>query len=148
VDTNDSKLLLRLRTDARVSWADLAAEIGISAPAVAERVRKLREKGVIRGFHTDVDPTAVGLALTAFVAVTLAHPRDRAGFLRAVRRRPEVREAHHMAGEDDYLLKVHCRDTAHLEHLLTGILKSIKGVQRTRTSIVLGTAKEEPLSWS
>ena len=144
IDEQDRTILARLTEDARVSWAELAQELGLSAPAVAERVKRLKQRGVIRGFHAVLDPPSLGLGLTAFISVTLAHPRDRAEFLKTVRKRGEVKEAHHLSGEDDYLLKVHCRDTAHLEHFLTLVLKSVKGVQRTRTSIVLGTAKELP----
>lgn len=141
-DEQDRILIERLTHDARLSWAELAVELGLSAPAVAERVKRLRQRGIIRGFHAILDPPALGLHLTAFIAVTLTHPRDRAAFLKVIRKQGEVKEAHHLAGEDDYLLKVHCRDTTHLEHFLTDILKSVPGVQRTRTSIVLGTAKE------
>jgi len=142
IDENDRIILTRLTEDARVSWAELAQEMGLSAPAVAERVKRLKQRGLIRGFHAVLDPPTLGLSLTAFIAVTLNHPRNRGGFLKTVRKQGEVKEAHHMAGEDDYLLKVHCRDTSHLEHFLTNILKAVAGVQRTRTSIVLGTAKE------
>jgi Lrp/AsnC family leucine-responsive transcriptional regulator len=142
IDKLDRKILTALTEDARVSWAELAGELGLSAPAVAERVKRLKQRGLIRGFHAVLDPAALGMGLTAFVAVTLTHPRDRAAFLRVVRKQGEVKEAHHLAGEDDFLLKVYCRDTGHLEHFLTDVLKSVPGVQRTRTSIVLGTAKE------
>lgn len=142
LDEQDRILIARLAGDARLSWAELAQELGLSAPAVAERVKRLKQRGIIRGFHAVLDPSAIGLPLTAFVAVTLAHPRNRAAFLTVVLKQGEVKEAHHLAGEDDYLLKVHCRNTSHLEHFLTDILKSVSGVQRTRTSIVLGTAKE------
>jgi Lrp/AsnC family leucine-responsive transcriptional regulator len=142
IDEQDRSILERLAIDARVSWAELALELGLSAPAVAERVKRLKQRGLIRGFHAVLDPAALGLGLTAFVAVTLTHPRDRAAFLKVVQKQGEVKEAHHLAGEDDYLLKVYCRDTGHLEHFLTNILKAVPGVQRTRTSIVLGTAKE------
>jgi len=144
LDQQDRIILGRLIADARAAWAAIAAELGLSAPAVAERVKRLQLRGVIRGFHAVLDPVSLGLGLTAFVAVTLTHPRNRAPFLTMVRKQAEVKEAHHLAGEDDFLLKVHCRDTAHLEHFLTDTLKSMAGVQRTRTSIVLGTAKEMP----
>ena len=144
IDKQDRIILERLAEDARVSWAELAIELNLSAPAVAERVKRLKQRGLIRGFHAVLDPAAMGLGLTAFVAVTLTHPRDRAAFLKMLRKQEEVKEAHHLAGEDDFLLKAHFRDTGHLEHFLTNILKSVSGVQRTRTSIVLGTAKELP----
>jgi len=142
IDEQDRIILARLTEDARISWAELAQELGLSPPAIAERVKRLKQRGVIRGFHAVLDPAKLGLGLTAFIAVTLTHPRDRDAFLKTIRRQGEVMEAHHLAGEDDFLLKVHCRDTGHLEYFLTNILKSVKGVQRTRTSIVLGTAKE------
>ncbi|MBM3754493.1 MAG: Lrp/AsnC family transcriptional regulator [Acidobacteria bacterium] len=142
MDDLDRKLAARLANDARATWADLGAELGLSPPAVADRAKRLCERGVIRGYHAVLDPVALGYGLTAFVAVTLTHPRDRAKFLAVVAKREEIKEAHHMAGDDDFLLKVHCRDTQHLEHFLTSILKSIPGVQRTRTSIALGTAKD------
>lgn len=144
INEQDRIILARLTADARISWAEIAQELGLSAPAVADRVKRLKQRGLIRGFHAVLDPPSLGLGLTAFVAVTLIHPRHRDSFLKMVRKQGEVKEAHHLAGEDDYLLKVHCRDTSHLEHFLTNILKSVVGVQRTRTSIVLGTAKELP----
>lgn len=144
IDDQDRILLQRLSSDARLSWADLAGELGLSAPAVADRVKRLKQRGFIRGFHAVLDPSALGLSLTAFIAVTLTHPRDRGAFLKVITKQGEVKEAHHLAGDDDYLLKVYCRDTSHLEHFLTNILKAVPGVQRTRTSIVLGTAKELP----
>ena len=144
IDEQDRIILVRLAEDARISWAEIAQELGLSPPAVAERVKRLKHRGLIRGFHAVLDPPSLGLGLTAFVAVTLTHPRNRETFLKMVRKQGEVKEAHHLAGEDDYLLKVHCRDTSHLEHFLTNTLKSVAGVQRTRTSIVLGTAKELP----
>ncbi len=142
IEQLDRRILSRLAGDARVSWAELAQELGLSAPAIGERVKRLKEKGLLLGFHARLAAPALGLGLTAFVAVTLTHPRNRESFLKVVRQREEILEAHHMAGDDDFLLKVLCRDTAHLETLLTSVLKSIAGVQRTRTSIVLGTAKE------
>lgn len=144
IDDQDRIILERLIADGRVSWAELAQELGLSAPAVAERVKRLKQRGIIRRICAILDPASLGLGLTAFIAVSLVHPRNRGEFLETVQKRREVMEAHHMAGDDDYLLKVHCRDTAHLEHFLTDVLKSLPGVQRTRTSIVLGTAKDSP----
>lgn len=118
IDEQDRTILARLTEDACVSWSELAKKLGLSAPAVAEWVKRLKQRGVIRGFHAVLDPPSLGLGLTAFLSVTLAHPRDRAEFLNTVRKRGEVKEAHHLTGEDDYF--------------------------RTRTSIVLGTAKELP----
>ena len=142
LDSADSKAIQRLSRDARESWADLGAALGLSAPAAAERVRRLQERGIIRGFTAVVDPEASGFPVLAFVAVTLDRQDVRATFLDAVRRHELIQECHHVAGDDDFLLKVRARGMRDLEHLLAEELKGRLGVARTRTTIVLGTAKE------
>lgn len=134
-----------LQQDGRASWADLGTALGLSAPAAAERVRKLTGNGTIRGFAAVLDPGAAGFPVLAFVAVTLTSQGSRAAFLNAVRRHELIQECHHVAGDEDYLLKVRCRDTEALERLLTQELKAHDGVVRTRTTVVLSTAKETAL---
>lgn len=141
----DLKVLRQLMTHGRTTWAELAAILNLSAPAAADRVRRLEERGVIKGFAALVDPEAAGCGLTSFIAVTLERPEHRAAFLEAVQGMPEVQECHHITGEGDYLLKVRCRGTRELEHLITDQLKMIPGVVRTRTTIVLSTMKETPV---
>ncbi len=145
MDNLDYKVVQELMAQGRLTWADLAASLGLSAPAAADRVRRLEERGVIRGYAALVDPLAVGCDLTAFVAVTLERPADRASFLELVARLPEVQECHHTAGDDDYLLKVRCAHTRDLDRVLSTELKSLPGVVRTRTTIVLSTLKETPI---
>ncbi len=128
--------------DGRATWAELAAELGLSAPAAAERVRKLEERKIIRGYAAIVDPAQTGYELTAFVSVTLDRPQHRSKFTRALEKMPEVVECHHVAGDFDYLLKVRCRGTADLDGLLSNRIKELPGIARTRTTIVLGTLKE------
>lgn len=142
LDALDSKALYHLMQQARVTWADLANHLGLSAPAVADRVRKLEEQGIIQGYVTQVDPHRLGYDLTAFIAVTLERPRDRHAFLDQVQALPEIQECHHIAGDDDYLLKVRCQGTQGLERLITDELKKVPGIVKTRTTIVLSTAKE------
>lgn len=142
LDSVDSKAMERLARDGRESWADLGAALGLSAPAAAERVRRLQERGILRGFTAVADPEAAGFPVLAFVAVTLARQEVRAAFLEAVRRHELIQECHHVAGDDDFLLKVRARGMRDLEHLLSEELKGRLGVARTRTTIVLGTAKE------
>ena len=142
LDTIDSKAIAALQRDGRASWADLGSALGLSAPAAAERVRKLGEHGTIRGFAALLDPEAAGFPVLAFVAVTLAAQGKRAAFLDAVRRHDLIQECHHVAGDDDFLLKVRCRSLPELEQLLAEELKGRLGIARTRTTIVLGTAKE------
>ena len=142
MDETDCKALLYLMANGRATWSDLAGYLGLSAPAAADRVQKLEERGVITGYAALVDASAVDLGLTAFVAVTLDRSEHRQGFLKSVNGLAEVQECHHVTGDDDYLLKVRCRDTAHLDRLITDHLKGSPGVARTRTTIALSTAKE------
>lgn len=141
-DTLDSKVIHKLMRDGRVCWSDLAQIAGLSAPAVADRVRRLEQRGVIKGYAALIDAAAVGYPLTAFVSVVLSRPKDRVAFLERVRRTPEIAECHHVTGDDDYLLKVRCRSPQHLDDLLSNSIKGSPEVVRTRTTIVLSTAKE------
>ncbi len=138
----DMKTLKILMRSGRATWAELGQLLGLSAPSAADRVRKLEERGVIRGYAALVDPASVGHPLTAYVAVSLASHRSRAAFLRAISKMDQVAECHHVAGDDDYLLKVRCHGTQDLDHLLATELKDKLRVARTRTTIVLSTAKE------
>ncbi len=143
-DAIDLKVLRRLLAAGRLSWADLAGELDLSAPAAADRVRRLEQRGVIRGYTALLDPALVGAAVTAFIAVTLERPKHRAGFLAKIAELDAVLECHHVAGDDDYLLKVRVADLAALEALVSDDLKSIAGVAGTRTTVALSTAKETP----
>ena len=142
MDSLDSKTLKLLMKNGRTTWAELGGQLGLSAPAAADRVRKLEEHGVIRGYAALIDPAAVSYPLTAYISVSLSSHRQRAAFLRAIDKMEQIAECHHVAGDDDYLLKVRCRGTEDLDHLLAKELKDKLGVARTRTTIVLSTAKE------
>jgi Lrp/AsnC family transcriptional regulator, leucine-responsive regulatory protein len=142
ISSLDVKALQTLMRNGRTTWAELGQLLGLSAPSTADRVRKLEQRGIIRGYAALVDPALVGYPLTAYVSVSLASHRNRAAFLRAISKMDQVAECHHVAGDDDYLLKVRCRGTQDLDHLLATQLKDKLGVARTRTTIVLSTAKE------
>jgi len=144
LETLDLKAVRALMQNGRATWADLAQHLGLSAPAAADRVHRLEERGVIRGYAALVDAEAAGYPLAAFVAVALERPSQRAAFLKRIAALPEVSECHHVAGDDDYLLKVRCRGTRDLDRLLVESLKTIPGV-RTRTTVVLATAKESAI---
>ena len=105
-------------------------------------MRKLEERGVIRGYAALVNAEALGYPLTAFVAVTLERPQHRHSFLRRLASMKEIVECHHVAGEYDYLLKVRTRGTQDLDRVLSEKLKAVAGVARTVTTIVLSTSKE------
>ena len=145
LDTLDYKILELLCSNGRMTWAELASALGMSAPSTAERVKRLEEKGMILGYSLRLNYQSLGYTVTAFVAVTLTHPKYITGFTAAVDDLDEIEECHHVAGDDDYLLKVRCRTTKHLDDFLNTKLKLIKGVSRTRTTIVLSSTKELPL---
>lgn len=131
-------------TNGRISWVQLGVELGLSRQTVAERVQRLEETGVIRGYAALVSADAVGADLTAFIGVVVERPEHGKPFLEAVAQLPEVMECHHVAGEDSYLLKVRAAGTRGLERLISEQLKRIPGVARTRTTVVLSTSKETP----
>jgi Lrp/AsnC family leucine-responsive transcriptional regulator len=117
LDDTDRRLLIELQEDARLSLAELGRRVGLSPPAVAERVRRLTDEGVIRGFRTDVDPRALGYTLSAIVRIRPA-PRQLAKVADVARTTPEVVECHRITGEDCFFLKAHVRDVEHLEEVI------------------------------
>lgn len=145
MDEIDFKLIRQMLAQARITWSELASFLKLSAPATADRVRRLEERGVIKGYITLVDPKAVGCGLTAFIAVTMDRPEHRTPFLQQIQELPSVQECHHVTGDDDYLLKVRCCNTEDLERVISYDLKSLPGIVRTRTTIVLSTLKETPV---
>lgn len=146
MDAIDLRILSALVANARTTFSELAEQIGLSGPSTADRVRRLEERGVVRGYAASIDPNALGLGLTAFVAVTLLGPDDREGFLAGINAFPEVVECHHVAGDDDYMLKVHVAGTRGLESFVSDELKSLRGIARTRTTVVLSTPLQRPLA--
>jgi Lrp/AsnC family transcriptional regulator, leucine-responsive regulatory protein len=146
MDAIDLTLLTLLADNARTTFADLATATELSGPSTAERVRKLEERGAILGYSARIAPEALGLGLTALVAVTLAGPEYREKFLSGIAALPGVVECHHVAGDDDYVIKAHVAGTSGLEAFVSGGLKALPGVVRTRTSVVLSTPLERPLS--
>jgi Lrp/AsnC family transcriptional regulator, leucine-responsive regulatory protein len=142
LDSLDYKILRRLVQRGRSTWSELASLLHLSAPSIADRVKRLEDMGIIRSYTARLDYQELGIPLTAFVAVSLSHPKYSAGFLKGVTHLSEIEECHHIAGDDDYLLKVRCRTTQDLNFFLNDQLKRIPGVVRTRTTIVLSTVKE------
>ncbi len=144
MDTNDLKVIKRLMEQARATWAELGTMLGLSAPAAADRVRKLEETGVIKGYSALIDPDAIGCGLAAFIAVTLERPEQKHDFLNMVNNLPEILECHHVAGAEDYALKIRCSGTRDLERLISEKIKSLPGT-KTRTTVILSTVKETPV---
>jgi Lrp/AsnC family transcriptional regulator, leucine-responsive regulatory protein len=117
IDEINHRLLSELQRDARLSLAELARRVSLSSPAVAERLQRLEAAGVIRGYHADIDPAAVGYSLSAIIRVRPA-PLQLPKVAELVRGLPEVVECHRITGEDCYLIKAHVRDVSHLEELI------------------------------
>ena len=117
LDSTDAALLGELQRDARLSLAELGRRVGLSSPAVAERLARLTDDGVIRGFHADVDPRAVGYAFGVIVRVRPA-PRQIAAVAELAQTTPEVVECHRITGEDCYFMKAHVRSVEHLEEVI------------------------------
>lgn len=145
MDAVDVAILERLQADGRATQLELAREVGLSQPAVAERIRKLEDRGVIRGYAAKVNSLMIGKEITAFVGVSIEHPRHFEAFAEAVQKIDDILECHRVAGEDSYLLKVKSASPATLDDLLVGTLRTIPGVTRTHTTIVLRPIKEESL---
>jgi Lrp/AsnC family transcriptional regulator, leucine-responsive regulatory protein len=146
LDRIDRQILALLRADGRMSHASIAKEVGLSGPAIHERVRKLEQKGVIASYAAIVDPEMVDRSHAAFVLVTISEGSEFADDEEIVAKicdEPDVLEFHRIAGQDCYLIKMRCATNKDVERLLKRI-RSIRGVARTRTTIVLSTQLERP----
>lgn len=144
LDTVDYKVLSALMNEGRITWAELGDLLKLSPPAAADRVRRLEEKGIIKGYAALLNPEQINCEVTAFIGITLNHPDYRAQFLDQLLQLPSIQECHHVAGEDDYLIKVRCFRMSDLESLISDFIKKIPGVGKTKTTIVLSTIKETP----
>ncbi len=141
LDAIDRALLGLLMTDCKQSLASLGEKVRLSPPSVLERVRKLEEAGVVRGYHAEVSPKAVGLDIGSFIGVGIDHPRSIPGFEKQIAEMPEVLECHHVTGRHTLMLKVRTADTGSL-HQLISRLRELPGVARTETMVVLATQIE------
>jgi Lrp/AsnC family transcriptional regulator, leucine-responsive regulatory protein len=140
-DDRDLAILTALQNDARATYADVGAAVGLSASAVHERVRKLEQQGVIRGYRAVLNPEAIGLFVTALIAVTPLDPHQPDDLPARVREFPEVEDCYSVAGEANYVLKVRTRTTGDLEDLIRR-LREKAGVT-TNTTIALSIPFED-----
>jgi Lrp/AsnC family transcriptional regulator, leucine-responsive regulatory protein len=131
LDAIDLRLIGELQADARLSLAELGRRVGLSAPAVTERLQRLRDAGVILGYRTEVDPRALGYALSVVLRVRPA-PRQLAKVAGVARKSSEVVECHRITGEDCFFMKLHVRDVEHLEEVIDRFLP----FGQTTTSII------------
>lgn len=141
LDAIDRQLLDELQSDCKRSLKEIGAAVGLSAPSVMERVRKLENAGIIRGYHGLLDARKVGLDISAFIGVSIGDPRLLSAFEEWVDSIPQVLECHHVTGSHTLLLKVKTQNTEDLEQLISRI-RSMDGVASTETMVVLSTHTE------
>jgi Lrp/AsnC family leucine-responsive transcriptional regulator len=131
LDDPNLRLIAELQQDARLSFAELGRRVGLSSPAVAERLARLEEDSVITGYRAEVDPRALGFTLGVVIRIRPA-PRELHKVAELAQRTPEIVECHRITGEDCYFMKAHVRDVEHLEELIDRF--AVYG--QTTTSIV------------
>jgi Lrp/AsnC family transcriptional regulator, leucine-responsive regulatory protein len=145
LDDADLRILRLLHRDARMSNAAIARDVGLAPSAVFQRIRKLENEGIVRGYRAELDPDPLEQGLLAFVSVQTgegARAAETGAMLAAI---PEVLEVHRVVGDDCFLLKVRVRDTTALGALLDEHIQPLPPVASTRTTIVLCTSKEETI---
>lgn len=141
IDRIDLQILDLLQENGRISQHDLAKAVGLSAPAVGERLRKLEDRQIIRQFTAVLDPRRLGWDILAFISVGINGSRHFQDFRQRIAAMPEVLECHSVTGQGSHLLKIRAANTMALESLLADI-QAWPGIQWTTTSIVLSTLKE------
>jgi Lrp/AsnC family transcriptional regulator, leucine-responsive regulatory protein len=141
VDPTDRRIVQLLQDNARLSYAELARKVGLSGPAVHERVGKLEAVGVIRGYRAEVDPEAIGLGVTAFIRIVETAGGAVDEILAALRQMPQIECCYFLAGDESFLVKVRLSTIAELERVIVDLNRT-KGIAATRTSIALSTKWE------
>ncbi len=144
LDETDRTILRLLQENARTANAEIGRTVGLSGQSVQERIRKLELAGIIRGYEVNLDPTALGMAVTAFIEITVPTGRDYDDEYQSISawttREAEVLEQHGVAGDIDMVLKVRCIDIPRLNALMSRLHGATRS--HTKTIIVLGTKKE------
>ncbi len=134
------KLLAELQTDARVSFAELGRRVGLSTPAIAERVRRMEDEGIIRAYRAEVNPTSIGLPITAFIRMSIVG-NVLAKLTERVHSMPEIVECHRGTGEDSFILKVNVVSVEHMKD----VIDRLTPFGTTSTSLVLESLIERNL---
>jgi Lrp/AsnC family leucine-responsive transcriptional regulator len=142
LDAIDRRILALLQENAKLPQAEVAKAVGLTAPSVNERIRKLERGGFIRGYAALLDERKLGYDITAFIEVFIEHPKFEEDFIGIMGTLDEVLECHHITGEFSILLKVRVTDMTAFRRLLIEKLNSVRGVRQTRTLMVLSTSKE------
>lgn len=135
LDETDRKIIEILQEDGRISMKDLGKLIGLTSPAVSERIKRLENCGIISGYKAIINPDALGRNIKAFIHISLPGSQSYAEFLENAKNDPRIVECHHITGDDCSLLKVLVSDMRELEN----VIDSIKKIGSTKTSLILST---------
>lgn len=134
MDMTDHKIIEILQEDGRISMKDLGKIVGLTSPAVSERVKRLEESGIIEGYKAIISPDALGRIIKAFIHVSLENNMYKK-FIDEAKKDPRIVECHHITGDDCSVLKVIVKDMYELEE----VIDSIKEIGSTKTSVILST---------
>ncbi|MCP3731798.1 Lrp/AsnC family transcriptional regulator [Sphingomonas sp. MG17] len=145
-DEIDRQIMAHLQDDGRMTNVELAERVGLTAPPCLRRVRTLEEKGAIRGYHADLDPTWLGYSITVFAMVSLKSQAetDLEAFEAHVAEIPEIRECYMLNGDIDFILKIVARDLSSFQQFLTTKLTTAPNVEHVRTSLTIRSSKALP----
>lgn len=146
IDATDLQILAALQQDGRMTNVELSRKVGLTAPPCLRRVKALEDSGVIRAYHADVDPAALGYTITVFAMVSLRSQAeaDLRAFEEHVAGLPEVRECHMLNGEIDFMLKVVAKDLQSFQRFLTSCLTPAPNVASVKTSLTIRASKSMP----
>jgi DNA-binding Lrp family transcriptional regulator len=146
LDQIDRIILKTLQEDGRITNVDLAERAGITAPPCLRRVRTLEEQGVIKGYHADLDPEALGYAITVFALVRLKTQSEEGlqAFEEHIAGLPMVRECHMLNGDIDFILKIVAKDLQSFQRFLTSAITTAPNVESVKTSLTIRTSKAKP----
>lgn len=142
MDELDYQILKYLKDNSRMRISVLSQKVNLSVTAIIDRIKKLEAAGIIKQYTTVIDPEKIGKDITAFISVSLEHPKHNDEFINMVTQNSEILECHYITGDYDFLLKVVTGGSGSLERVLNYV-KSLHGVAITRTLVVLSTLKNE-----
>ena len=141
LDATDLAILDALQQNCKQGLAEIGKQVGLSAPSVVERIKKLEDSGVIRGYAAQLDARVLGKDVTAFIGVSISHPSAFEPFEKEIESEGDVLECHHVTGQHTLMLKVRTDNTETLERLID-LIRRIEGVTRSETMVVLSTHSE------
>lgn len=137
IDGTDKKILIELTSNSRTPILEISRKIGISGAAIHQRIRKLKDSGLISGQHLKLNPKALGYTTLAFIGVYFDKAERNSQAIREMKKIPEILECHYTTGNWSVLIKILCKNNEHLMILLNKQIQSINGVSRTETFISL-----------